>query len=100
MDKEFTIDIHGEQIVFTVEDYEPPIPAYVCRDPIDSTPPDPGSMDWVANTGSELFDSYINDDPELTLLIEGKLEEAIKKNADENTAEYKIEMDNLAEVYW
>lgn len=99
MNEEFTIDIYGEQLTFIVENYEPPTPARINCDPNDSEDADPGSIEWRANTGSKLFDNYINDDPDMLQVVEIELEKAIQRAKSENEDQWAIEDAYLNEVY-
>ena len=80
----YKIDLKGTEVNIEVSNYSPPVPAILNRAPEDCSPAEPSEIDWIADTGNELLDDYINEDQDSHEDIEEKLEQEIQKGNEDD----------------
>jgi len=89
---DYTIEMQGENIDFILEDYEPGNLGNRTGHPDTWTEGEPTTLDFSANSDSELLNNYINNDMEIREYIQRALLKLILKDIKNSNDELQSEM--------
>jgi len=89
---DYTVEMQGENIDFILEDYEPGSLGNRTGHPDTWTEGESATLDFSANSDSELLNNYINNDMEIREYIQRALLKLILKDIKNSNDELQSEM--------